>query len=54
MNLEALKHLNPEQAEVGVCLVQLPENVDGPESELFGDGELYWQERQSPLAVACN
>lgn len=34
MNLEALKHLNPEQVEVDICLVQLPESVDGPKSEL--------------------
>jgi len=30
----ALKHLNPEQVEVDICLVQLPQESDGPESEL--------------------
>jgi insertion element IS1 protein InsB len=34
VNLAALKHLNPEQVEVDICLVQLPEEVEGPESEL--------------------
>jgi insertion element IS1 protein InsB len=34
VNLEALKHLNPEQVEVDICLVQLPEKVNGPESEV--------------------
>jgi len=31
-NLAALKHLNPEQVEVDICLVQLPQESDGPES----------------------
>lgn len=34
MNLKALKHLNPEQVEVDLYLVQLPESVDGRECEL--------------------
>ncbi len=34
MNLAALKHLNPEQVEVDICLVQLPGEVEGSESEL--------------------
>jgi len=34
VNLAALKHLNPEQVEVDICLVQLPQESDGPESEL--------------------
>ena len=34
MNLEALKHLNPEQVKVDICLVQLPKEVLGPESEV--------------------
>jgi len=34
VNLAALKHLNPEQVEVDICLVQLPEEVEEPESEL--------------------
>jgi len=34
VNLAALKHLNPEQVEVDICLVQLPEEVEGTESEL--------------------
>jgi len=28
VNLAALKHLNPEQVEVDICLVQLPEEVE--------------------------
>lgn len=34
MNLEALKHLNPEQVEVDICLVHLPESGDETQSEL--------------------
>jgi len=34
VNLAALKHLNPEQVEVDICLVQLPEESEEPESEL--------------------
>ena len=34
MNLEALKQLNPEQVKVDICLVQLPQEVMGRESEV--------------------
>jgi len=34
VNVEALKHLNLEQVEVDICLVQVNERVNGPESEL--------------------
>jgi insertion element IS1 protein InsB len=34
VNLEALKHLNPEQVKVGICLVQPPEEVEELESEI--------------------
>jgi hypothetical protein len=29
VNLEALKHLNPEQVKVDICLVQPPEKAEG-------------------------
>lgn len=44
MNLAALKHLNPEQVEVGIDLVQLPKEIEGLESERSGNVELCWQE----------
>lgn len=34
MNLEALKHLNPEQVKVDIYLIQPPEELEGKESDL--------------------